>query len=99
MTYPVLCLRPEADFARVDALPPPSLQVAYHAPDNPKLAEFEASCFDGRYITGDVTADYLSQLAALRARLGNDPGAELRTTGEELRKITLLRLEKLLTGA
>jgi amidophosphoribosyltransferase len=33
---------------------------------NPLLAEFEASCFDGRYITGDVTADYLSQLATLR---------------------------------
>ena len=30
---------------------------------NPKLGEFEASCFDGKYITGDVTADYLSHLA------------------------------------
>ena len=30
---------------------------------NPPLVEFEASCFDGKYITGDVTADYLSQLA------------------------------------
>jgi amidophosphoribosyltransferase len=30
---------------------------------NPALREFEASCFDGRYITGDVTADYLSHLA------------------------------------
>jgi amidophosphoribosyltransferase len=30
---------------------------------NPRLADFEASCFDGRYITGDITADYLSQLA------------------------------------
>ena len=26
---------------------------------NPKLVNFEASCFDGRYVTGDVTADYL----------------------------------------
>jgi amidophosphoribosyltransferase len=33
---------------------------------NPRLGEFEASCFDGRYITGDVTADYLSQLAFAR---------------------------------
>jgi amidophosphoribosyltransferase len=33
---------------------------------NPALQEFEASCFDGKYITGDVTPDYLSQLAALR---------------------------------
>ena len=31
-----------------------------------RLKEFEASCFDGKYITGDVTADYLSQLAAER---------------------------------
>jgi amidophosphoribosyltransferase len=30
---------------------------------NPALKEFEASCFDGKYITGDITADYLSQLA------------------------------------
>jgi amidophosphoribosyltransferase len=30
---------------------------------NPALDEFEASCFDGKYITGDITADYLSQLA------------------------------------
>ena len=33
---------------------------------NPKLKEFEASCFDGYYVTGDVTADYLSQLAQER---------------------------------
>jgi amidophosphoribosyltransferase len=26
---------------------------------SPKLGNFEASCFDGRYVTGDVTADYL----------------------------------------
>ena len=30
------------------------------------LTEFEASCFDGKYITGDVTADYLSHLALER---------------------------------
>src|SRR5690349_11538647 len=30
---------------------------------NPRLHEFEASCFDGKYVTGDITADYLSQLA------------------------------------
>jgi amidophosphoribosyltransferase len=33
---------------------------------NPALQDFEASCFDGKYITGDVTPDYLSQLAAVR---------------------------------
>jgi phosphoglycerate dehydrogenase-like enzyme len=29
----VVCLRPEADFARVDALPPKSISVEYRAPD------------------------------------------------------------------
>src|SRR6516165_1610578 len=36
---------------------------------NPSLREFEASCFDGRYTTGDITADYLSQLAVVRDEL------------------------------
>jgi phosphoglycerate dehydrogenase-like enzyme len=35
----VLCLRPQADFARVDALPPTSLQVTYLAPDDPSLPQ------------------------------------------------------------
>src|SRR5258707_12736618 len=30
----VLCLRPEADFARLDALPPPSLAVQSRKPDD-----------------------------------------------------------------
>jgi phosphoglycerate dehydrogenase-like enzyme len=30
----VLCLRPQADFARVEALPPGSLTVSYHTPDD-----------------------------------------------------------------
>jgi amidophosphoribosyltransferase len=33
---------------------------------NPLLGDFEASCFDGRYITGDITPGYLSQLATER---------------------------------
>jgi phosphoglycerate dehydrogenase-like enzyme len=39
MTHHVLCLRPEADFARVNALPPSSVAVRYYAPDDPKVAE------------------------------------------------------------
>jgi len=40
---------------------------------NPRLSEFEASCFDGRYVTGDITADYLSNLADHRDEgRGND---------------------------
>jgi len=33
---------------------------------NPALSNFDASCFDGHYITGDVTHDYLSALAVER---------------------------------
>ena len=39
MAFEVLCLRPEADFARVDALPPASLQVIYGKPDDPTLPQ------------------------------------------------------------
>ncbi len=35
----VLCLRPQADFARLGALPPPSLAVTYLKPDDPALAQ------------------------------------------------------------
>jgi phosphoglycerate dehydrogenase-like enzyme len=35
----VLCLRPEGDFARVDALPPGSMRVAYRAPDDPNVPQ------------------------------------------------------------
>jgi OHCU decarboxylase len=38
-------------------------------------------------------------LALLRARLQNDPSSELRIAAEEQRKITRLRLEKLLRGS
>ncbi len=40
-----------------------------------RLTEFEASCFDGQYITGDVTADYLSQLAHNRDALRGEEDA------------------------
>jgi len=44
--------------------------------------------------TGKTSAE---MLAILSARLQNDPGPELRTAAEEQRKITRLRLEKLLS--
>ena len=44
---------------------------------NPRLREFEASCFDGNYVTGDITADYLSHLAQERnEKRGEDEAAE-----------------------
>jgi phosphoglycerate dehydrogenase-like enzyme len=39
MTIDVLCLRPEADFQRAGALPPPSLKIVYRAPDDPDVPE------------------------------------------------------------
>jgi amidophosphoribosyltransferase len=33
---------------------------------NPALRNFEASCFDGKYITGDITPEYLDRLEYAR---------------------------------
>jgi amidophosphoribosyltransferase len=33
---------------------------------NPRLTQFETSCFDGRYVTGDVTAEYLEGIERAR---------------------------------
>jgi amidophosphoribosyltransferase len=33
---------------------------------NPELTDFEASCFDGRYITGDISPDYLERIEYVR---------------------------------
>jgi amidophosphoribosyltransferase len=41
------------------------------------LTEFEASCFDGQYITGDITADYLSHLAHERDALRGERDEDL----------------------
>jgi amidophosphoribosyltransferase len=50
-----------------------------------RLGDFEASCFDGRYITGDVTADYLSQLAESRdAARGEDDARSAREADERV---------------
>ncbi|MEO8331766.1 MAG: amidophosphoribosyltransferase, partial [Gallionella sp.] len=35
---------------------------------NPHINSFDASCFDGRYITGDITAAYLNQVEARRSK-------------------------------
>jgi amidophosphoribosyltransferase len=34
---------------------------------NPAIVDFEASCFDGKYITGDITPDYLDKVERGRA--------------------------------
>jgi phosphoglycerate dehydrogenase-like enzyme len=40
MSIEVVCLRPEADFARVDALPPPSLSVRYCGPADAAVSSY-----------------------------------------------------------
>jgi amidophosphoribosyltransferase len=47
---------------------------------NPRLARFETSCFDGVYVTGDVTSDYLRAIETRRDAArdsGEDEGAQL----------------------
>ena len=39
---------------------------------NPALAGFEASCFDGVYITGDVSAEEFDAMAAQRKAQGEE---------------------------
>jgi len=39
MPYDVIVLRPEADFKRVDAMPPGTFSVTYRAPDDPELPQ------------------------------------------------------------
>jgi amidophosphoribosyltransferase len=49
---------------------------------NPSLGEFEASCFDGRYITGDVTTEYLASVESQRdAKRQDDPDDEDERAG------------------
>jgi len=44
---------------------------------NPALTNFDASCFDGHYITGDVTNDYLCALAVERDEARGEAEADL----------------------
>ena len=68
---------------------------------NPALRHFETSCFDGNYITGDVTSEYLAAVETrrddkrqeapddVRRRLGrHQPG---RLTGACARGLTAAR--------
>ncbi|MCE1170687.1 MAG: amidophosphoribosyltransferase [Azovibrio sp.] len=52
---------------------------------NPTITQFETSCFDGHYVTGDVTAEYLSGIESGRSEAkaskndneGDNPGAQM----------------------
>ena len=43
---------------------------------NPRIEQFETSCFDGRYITGDVTPEYLASVEAGRGCDNRQPDSE-----------------------
>ena len=63
--------RNDAEIAReigCDALVYQDLEdmVAAVRAGNPAIPDFDTSCFDGRYITGDVTPEYLQYVEAIR---------------------------------
>ena len=45
---------------------------------NPKLDGFEASCFDGVYVTGDVSAADMDAMASQRTRVPDEDEADAR---------------------
>ena len=47
---------------------------------NPALRSFEASCFDGVYVTGDITPAYLEQLEYARHNPKDGPGEDAART-------------------
>ena len=47
---------------------------------NPKVAGFDASCFDGVYVTGDITAADIARLNEERVKPGEDDEATSRLT-------------------
>jgi amidophosphoribosyltransferase len=48
---------------------------------NPAITQFESSCFNGRYVTGDIDAAYLERLSETRGR--RDKAGEMATSSEE----------------
>ena len=51
---------------------------------NKLISEFDASCFTGKYVTGDIDADYLARLESLR----NDAMKESQNIDEGLTDLT-----------
>ncbi len=43
---------------------------------NPALKDFEASCFDGKYITGDIDEAYLDRLETARSEADREGGGD-----------------------
>jgi amidophosphoribosyltransferase len=51
---------------------------------NPKLKEFDCSCFDGKYVTGDIDEAYLSVIEAARRDGVNEPQLKNASTQMDL---------------
>jgi amidophosphoribosyltransferase len=43
---------------------------------NPALTQFDTSCFDGRYITGDISDDYLASIESARGKANSADDGE-----------------------
>ena len=52
---------------------------------NPKIERFDTSCFNGEYITGDVTAEYLARLEAARGGVASESDGGSRQLDLNLR--------------
>ena len=51
---------------------------------NPSLGQFESSCFNGQYVTGDIDAAYLERLSQTRgAASGGRAGGSLAADGDD----------------
>ncbi|MGH8729900.1 MAG: amidophosphoribosyltransferase, partial [Burkholderiales bacterium] len=55
---------------------------------NPKVTRFEASCFSGEYITGDITPEYLANLEARRGEAARVSAAEWASAQLDLTLVT-----------
>ena len=47
---------------------------------NPNISQFDSSCFTGKYVTGDISDDYLEHVSSLR----NDAAKQARDVGEDM---------------
>ena len=47
---------------------------------NPNVRQFDTSCFTGKYVTGDISKDYLDHVSSMR----NDAAKQARDIGEDL---------------
>lgn len=87
--------RSEEEIAReigVDALVYQDLEVLKRSVQSlrPELSEFDSSCFDGCYVTGDVDESYLQAIEALRERKsGKNKASEDDSEGQDSQQLVL----------